>query len=79
MVEALNPRSCPMMGSAKACTSQQADSSQFDSSNRFMPGAASKLHALPRVPAEADACARGMRGTWRALHQVSAMSGNMRA
>ena len=69
IVLALKPRSWPSTGTAKVCTSQQADSSQLTSSSRFKPGARSRSQA--RLPAAARRAVRGclQRGTRRAEHQ----------
>ena len=79
MVVALNPRSWPMMGRAKACTSQQVDNSQLASSRRFMPGTASRLHTPLPAPG-LGLCVTGLRrGTRLALQKVNATSGSISA
>ena len=46
IVLALNPRSCPRIGTAKVWTSQHIDSSQFTAKSRFRPGARSRSQAV---------------------------------
>ena len=77
MVEALKPLSWPRMGTAKLCTSQHIDSSQFTSSRRRMPGADSRSQAVPRGRA-ATGGGGGCTGTLRADHSVASGSSSSR-
>ena len=63
------------MGTAKMCTSQHIEISQFTVSSRAMPGAASRSQA--RRWAWAAVAGRGMgatRGTWRTHSRLSSGS-----
>ncbi len=74
MVAALKPRSKPRIGTAKMCTSQQAESSQLTHNKRFSPGTASRSHEPRGAAAGPPDTTTGSRGTHR--EQPSVSSGN---
>ncbi len=79
MVLALKPRSKPRIGTAKACTSQQADSSQLMHSSLFSPGTASSCHELGATVPTGGAGRGASSGTWRTHHHDSSGSASMNA